>query len=379
MVTARKLYRFVLVLIAACMLLIAGAGIVLRYALPGSPEASLKSARESISAARDVQAGKYAPDLYRRSEMLYDSAMIIWGSENRKFILFRNYKRVSSYAGESAVMAAKALTLAVGNAKEAHHNTAASLESISERIRTFEKLYTRLPLSGELRDKLNRSKIMMEEIRIARGKRDFHKAAELLDAADTLISKAEVEAGKFISDFFSNYEYWQSLVQKNIELSARNHSVLIVVDKLAHQLMLYRDGQLKSNYVAEFGPNWIGDKRHQGDQATPEGEYLVVKKKEKRHTRYYKALLLNYPNAEDLVRYKRNQDNGNIPKDIDVGGLIEIHGHGAKGFNWTNGCVALADRDMDAVYRQVSVNTPVVIVGSLVSMEQWINTTLQGK
>jgi lipoprotein-anchoring transpeptidase ErfK/SrfK len=59
-----------------------------------------------------------------------------------------------------------------------------------------------------------------------------------------------------------------------------------------------------------------------------------------------------------------------------VGGLIEIHGHGGQGFNWTNGCVALSDRDMDVVYRNASVNTPVIIIGSRIPMDEWIELKL---
>jgi hypothetical protein len=62
-----------------------------------------------------------------------------------------------------------------------------------------------------------------------------------------------------------------------------------------------------------------------------------------------------------------------------VGGLIEVHGHGGQGFNWTNGCVALNDKDMDALYRQVQVNTPVIIVGSLVPFDEWRNNVLTGR
>jgi murein L,D-transpeptidase YafK len=98
-----------------------------------------------------------------------------------------------------------------------------------------------------------------------------------------------------------------------VAASLKNRSTLVVVDKLSHELRLYKDGKLRSTFVAEFGPNWIGDKNHQGDQATPEGSYHVVKKKERRQTRYYKALLLNYPNKDDMQRYRNNVKNGVIP------------------------------------------------------------------
>ena len=46
------------------------------------------------------------------------------------------------------------------------------------------------------------------------------------------------------------------------------------------------------------------------------------------------------------------------------GGLIEIHGEGGRGEDWTRGCVALSNRDMDDLFRRVAVGTPVTIVGA---------------
>jgi murein L,D-transpeptidase YafK len=123
----------------------------------------------------------------------------------------------------------------------------------------------------------------------------------------------------------------------------------------------------------EFGPNWIGNKTCRGDRATPEGIYKIVRKKDHRKTIYHKALAINYPNEEDKVRYRNQIAAGNISKRHDIGGSIEIHGGGGRGFNWTNGCVALTDKDIDIVYGMVSENTPVVIVGATDTLEKYVN------
>jgi len=60
---------------------------------------------------------------------------------------------------------------------------------------------------------------------------------------------------------------------------------------------------------------------------------------------------------------------GNIPR-RGIGNLIEIHGDGGKGINWTDGCVALTNSDMDKLYGLVGVGTPVTIVGSLRSLKE---------
>jgi murein L,D-transpeptidase YafK len=91
----------------------------------------------------------------------------------------------------------------------------------------------------------------------------------------------------------------------------------------------------------------------------------VTKKKDGRETKYYKALLLNYPNDQDRQRFQQEIKAKTLPRYARIGGLIEIHGGGGKGVNWTDGCIAFADRDMDSIYRTVPAGCPVTIVGSL--------------
>lgn len=342
-------------------------------AAPVPPESYLKTAREDLAAARDAHADRYAALQFSQATALYDSAMYLWQTENRRFILFRNYSAVKWMAGKSADLSVQAMENAMHNARNALHQTGENFDSLQEKVKRISVLYGGLPLSNQFRSHFNQATLLLEEIRIARSRREFHKAGEILERAEKALTAAEDIAAARMKSYFSEYARWESLYKQAISVSAANHSPLIVVDKLAGKLMFYKDGKLRHSFDAEFGPNWLGDKNHQGDQATPEGSYRVVKKKERRQTIYYKALLLNYPNSEDLQRYRNSVSNGKIPRHVDVGGLIEIHGHGGQGFNWTNGCVALTDKEMDILYRQVSSDTPVIITGSLVPYDEWQN------
>jgi murein L,D-transpeptidase YafK len=120
-----------------------------------------------------------------------------------------------------------------------------------------------------------------------------------------------------------------------------------------------------ARFEAELGSNGLERKRHAGDRATPEGRYLVAAKKASGATKYHLALLLDYPNADDRRRYQQGVANGSIGRSTGIGSLIEIHGGGGSGKDWTDGCVALTDEDMDRLYPQVVVGTPVTIVGTL--------------
>ena len=112
----------------------------------------------------------------------------------------------------------------------------------------------------------------------------------------------------------------------------------------------------------DLGFNWIADKSRAGDGATPEGRYRIVSRTTA--SAYYRALLLDYPNADDRAEFARARRSGDVPRSAGIGGLIEIHGEGGRGRDWTKGCVALANPDMADLFARVSVGTPVTIVGS---------------
>lgn len=142
---------------------------------------------------------------------------------------------------------------------------------------------------------------------------------------------------------------------------------------MAHECMVIKDGKVVERFDAELSLNWIGHKKQQGDMATPEGIYQITKKVNHRETKYYKALLLNYPNENDLARFEKDVRQGLISSSAHIGGLIEIHGDGGKGKDWTEGCVALTNKDIDRLYAMVSAGTTVTIVGSLKPLGELLN------
>ncbi|MBA4392544.1 MAG: hypothetical protein C0407_03225 [Desulfobacca sp.] len=134
----------------------------------------------------------------------------------------------------------------------------------------------------------------------------------------------------------------------------------IVVKKNQRKLFLYQQGELLQIYPVDLGENPKGPKIYQGDMRTPEGEYRIVEKKDRGQTRFHLAFLLNYPNEADRIRYERAVQNGRLPKDKGIGGLIEIHGEGV-GIDWTKGCIALHNRHMQELFSQIPVGTSVRI------------------
>lgn len=158
---------------------------------------------------------------------------------------------------------------------------------------------------------------------------------------------------------------WRSWSDNAIRESRLTGLSVIVVDKLRRRLTVYRGGERVVSFAAELGANGLQRKAHSGDRATPEGAYRVVDRKEGRRTNFYKALLIDYPNDEDRERFATGKRVGTIPRRAGIGSLIEIHGDGGEGRDWTDGCVALANQDMDWVYDRAPIGTLIVIVGTV--------------
>ncbi|MEP6729950.1 MAG: L,D-transpeptidase family protein [bacterium] len=134
----------------------------------------------------------------------------------------------------------------------------------------------------------------------------------------------------------------------------------IVVEKKAHTLTLFRDGKPMRTYLVALGGKPVGDKLRSGDNRTPEGVFYIDARQP--NSKYHLALHISYP---DAVHRARSQAVGAEP-----GGDIMIHGLpnglGAAGAShrlndWTNGCVALTDEEIEQIWSVVPIGTPVEI------------------
>ena len=134
----------------------------------------------------------------------------------------------------------------------------------------------------------------------------------------------------------------------------------IVVSKSAHTLSLMSGKTVLKTYQVALGRGSAKAKQVEGDNRTPEGKYIVDEKKTS--TSFHKPLHLSYPNADDRARAEKL---GKSP-----GGDIEIHGLPTTfawvgtmqhRLDWTAGCIALSNDEIDEVWKMVSVGTAVEI------------------
>jgi lipoprotein-anchoring transpeptidase ErfK/SrfK len=158
---------------------------------------------------------------------------------------------------------------------------------------------------------------------------------------------------------------WKTMAQQTIAWSRTHQSSAIIVSKAERELTLYMNGRKVLSYPVRLGFNGLREKRFQGDGATPEGRYRVTDMRGPGQTQFYRALVLDYPNAEDRRRFDLSKRAGQIAPGKGIGDLIEIHGVENESAEQTLGCVMLENPNMAALFERVSVGTPITIVGAL--------------
>jgi hypothetical protein len=135
---------------------------------------------------------------------------------------------------------------------------------------------------------------------------------------------------------------------------------MVVVHKAARTLTLSARGRSVKVYKIALGRNPVGHKQQEGDGRTPEGRYVIDFRK--RDSAFHRALHISYPNVDDRARARR--------RGVSPGGAIMIHGlkngFGAVGAahrlrDWTDGCIAVTNPEIEEIWRLVRDGTPIEI------------------
>ena len=138
------------------------------------------------------------------------------------------------------------------------------------------------------------------------------------------------------------------------------HADRVLVLKKERTLQLLSQGRVIKSYKVALGGDPLGPKMRQGDHKTPEGIYVLNSRNE--HSQFYKSIHISYPDAKDREAARK--------KGISAGGDVFVHGlpngygwigasHRLK--DWTDGCIAVTNAEMDEIWMAVADGTPIEI------------------
>lgn len=134
----------------------------------------------------------------------------------------------------------------------------------------------------------------------------------------------------------------------------------VLVSKSERKLMLLRNNQKIKEYRIALGRHPIGPKMQEGDGKTPEGRYMLDYRNV--NSGFHRSLHVSYPDEKDLIRASG--------QGVSPGGLIMVHGlrNGLgflgrlhRSFDWTNGCIAVTNSEIEEIWRCVPDGTPIEI------------------
>ena len=174
----------------------------------------------------------------------------------------------------------------------------------------------------------------------------------------------------------------QAVLASTSPASGDQEPFLLLISKSTHTLTLFKEGQAIKKYSCAFGVNPDGDKLQQGDNRTPEGTFYITDKEKLGNHPYLGRtwLGLSYPAASHAERAVRqnlisseqyqaildaNSRGAIPPQNTRLGGWIGIHGGREdltkQKIDWTEGCIAMLDSDLEELYSIITLGTKVII------------------
>jgi len=129
----------------------------------------------------------------------------------------------------------------------------------------------------------------------------------------------------------------------------------VQVNKTDRKMYLLHNEKVLKSYEIELGFGPVGHKQFEGDGKTPEGAYFITHKNP--NSNFHLSLGISYPNAADIA-FARSEEKS-------PGGDIFIHGESKREESrrdWTAGCIAVSDKQMEVIYSMIRPGTPIFIL-----------------
>ncbi|MGB4704222.1 MAG: L,D-transpeptidase family protein [Candidatus Saccharicenans sp.] len=325
---------------------------------PSEVQQALKQEQDLWRAGASV----YAAEEYERYCEDLKAARKFYEGEELKIGFFRDYRRVKEEFSKILAEGERIRSLVESRKASQQNEIRKFLEKLYSRFEMLNSFSLELSQRSFARNQLSQADVILRETERLLEKEEYDEALARVKTVESLLNQAENILRQQLARYMDEEEIarWKKLAERAIEKSRSGNQLVILVSKLERKLTVYKGGIPIRTYEVGLGFNGLNDKLHAGDNATPEGEYKVIKKIAA--SQFGRALLINYPNEEDIRRFNEARKKGRLTPASQIGGLIEIHGGGKEGL--TRGCVALDDGEMEELFRMIPVGTPVTIVGT---------------
>lgn len=307
----------------------------------------------------------FTPDSYTDFKQRLRQAKDHLIKEKAKFAWFRNYKDVRQEF-EGLLTRGNALHQTILSLKQDRtRSLKTELQGIRERVAALHRTTESLNEGRLARSSLTRAEIAASQASTLLAKEKYDGAAQKITEAEDFFREGQETLLSLLTRYFDSDQVrvWKRMAEETLAESRSKGSTVLLVSKLERELVVYRSAKPVAVFSIGLGRFGLSSKLHAGDSATPEGRYRITKKF--KWSKFYKALMLNYPNDEDRRNFARSKKKGLVPAGASIGGLIEIHGGGTDGL--TEGCVAVDNETMDRLFDLADVGTAVTIVGTLKS------------
>ncbi|MDH4155826.1 MAG: L,D-transpeptidase [candidate division Zixibacteria bacterium] len=353
-------HRTTPVLVLFSIVLLLFAGVVAHRELRQPPLDKLQRAMNLLEAARQAQADRSAADTYRSAQKNLTEGRRVMTEVSTSWWPFGSYRLADSLLSESIHQSRAAVSEAGSKQTRREEKMLSDISRLDDSLKVWRDLLDQaLPRTDEellyrsAAFSLHMSANMLE-------KRQLQAAGEYADTVAAIFRTLQQRHQEHHSSRSQWVRRSQDWAAQAVDESRTSGKTTLIVDKSSRYLYILSAGRVADSMACDLGYNSGCQKKLKGDGATPEGAYHVTRVN--RGSKYYLALVLDYPNADDRRRFQANLASGAVPRDAQIGGLIEIHGHGGTGRDWTDGCVAVTDKDMDKLARLATVGTPVTIV-----------------
>jgi L,D-peptidoglycan transpeptidase YkuD (ErfK/YbiS/YcfS/YnhG family) len=353
--------RFWLLIVTA-LAVVACSTLIIGYQMRQPPIGTLRTALQAVTEAKASEGHLQAAILLRQAELNLEIGQAVLRAENANWWPFGSYYKADSLLRQATILAKRADSTFDSHIERRQGAIVSDAARLADSVKQWRQILDS-DLAQTDGERLYRIAQLQNSVaqNLVRSKKTDAASAYLDSLRHTLnmLDRRHRQNGGEIGKRNGEARRWAA---ETISHSKATGTAAIIVDKSKHRLYVITAGKVVNSYPCELGYNSGHQKRLSGDGATPEGQYKVTEVK--RRSKYYRALLLNYPNEADRVRFRQNKKEGVIPAYARIGGLIEIHGHGGQGKDWTEGCVAVADNVMDKLLQITGNGTRVTIVRS---------------